>query len=121
MAKVFAELEASKTAMLTTFRRDGQEVSSPVSIALNGDRAYFVTAIDSGKAKRLANNPAVTLAPCTVGGTLLGEAVGGEARPLDGPGRRRFLRPTGTLFWSYLLYRVRGKTMRVYEVVPAAD
>jgi hypothetical protein len=26
------------------------------------------------------------------------------------------LRPTGPLFWSWLLYRLRGKTMALYEV-----
>jgi AcrR family transcriptional regulator len=29
----------------------------PISVALAGDRAWFVTAADSGKAKRLARNP----------------------------------------------------------------
>ena len=31
------------------------------------------------------------------------------------PGRC-LLRPTGPLFWSWLLYRLRGKTMALYEV-----
>jgi PPOX class probable F420-dependent enzyme len=59
-----ANLEAASTALLTTFRRSGEGVSTPVSITVDGDDVYFVTTVDSGKAKRLARNDAVTIAPC---------------------------------------------------------
>ena len=119
---ILAPLRASSTALLTTFRRRGGAVSTPVSIALGGGRAYFVTAADSGKAKRLARDTSVTLAPCTVSGKVLGQTVRGRARLLVGDERqraRRRLRPTTSLFWSFVLYRVQGKTMNFYEVVPA--
>jgi PPOX class probable F420-dependent enzyme len=117
-----ASLAASRTALLTTFRRNGTAVSTPVSITVKADRVYFVTAADSGKAKRLAANPAVTLAACTVSGKVLGPAVPGRARLLTAEQQRRtrlLRRPTTALFWSYLQYRLRGKTMRSYEVQPA--
>jgi PPOX class probable F420-dependent enzyme len=93
-----------------------------VSVVVDQGRAYFVTAADSGKAKRLTNNPEVMLAPCTVDGKVLGETVRGRARLLRGQERkpaRRLLRPGGGLFGSYVMYRLRGKTMNLYEVVPA--
>jgi hypothetical protein len=31
------------------------------------------------------------------------------------------MRPTGPLFWSWMLYRVRHHQMSVYEVVPVGD
>ena len=96
-------------------------MATPVSIAVAAERAYFVTPADSGKAKRLAGCNRVQPAPCTVGGTPLGEAVDGRARLLDGAARRRargLLWPTGPLFWSWLLYRLRGHTMNLYEVAP---
>lgn len=114
-------LAAASTGMLTTFRRSGQPVATPVSITIDSDHVYFATAVDSGKAKRLASNDAVTLAPCTTTGTVTGPAVTGRARPLGAADRRqqrRMLRPTRPLFWSYLLYRLRGMSMRVYEVAP---
>jgi PPOX class probable F420-dependent enzyme len=122
-ARGFGPLEVSGTALLTTFRRGGEEVGTPVSIAVNGDRAYFVTPTDSGKARRLAGNPRVTLAPCTVSGRVRGESVGGRARRLE-PAERRsaaggLLGPTKPLFWSLLLYRLQGNAMDLYEVVPA--
>ena len=111
-------LQRSRTALLTTFRRDGEPVATPVSITLDTGSAYFVTAADSGKARRLARDDRVTLAPCTVGGAALGPGVGGRARPVaDAAHRRRLLlRPTSAVLWSLLLYRLQGKTMHLYEV-----
>lgn len=54
-----------------SFRRDGTPVPTPVWAALDGDRAYVRTERASGKVKRLANDPHVLLAPCTVRGRPL--------------------------------------------------
>ncbi len=121
--EAFAPLERSGTALLTTFRRNGNGATTPVSVALQSGRAYFVTAADSAKARRLAHCDQVSLAPCTAGGTPLDEPVHGTARVIEGAARRRVrgvLRPTKPLFWSYLLYRMRGHSMNLYEVLPAA-
>jgi uncharacterized protein len=119
----FGPLEGSKTALLTTFRRGGEAVGTPLSIAMADGKLYFVTASDSGKAKRLAHTARVTLAPCTLGGKVTGDTVGGRARRLDREERRRaargLLRPTSGLFWSLVTYRLfHGKKMELYEVVP---
>ena len=118
----FGPLESSKTALLTTFRRGGEAVGTPLSIAVAGDKAYFVTASDSGKAGRLAHTPRVTLAPCTVIGKVTGDTVAGRARLLEPEERRRaakgLLRPTGGLFWSLVAYRLKGRKMVLFEVVP---
>jgi hypothetical protein len=76
----FGPLSSSRTALLTTYRRGGEAVATPLSIAVANGRAYFVTAGDSGKAQRLAHTDRVILAPCTVGGKVTGEAVEGRAR-----------------------------------------
>jgi uncharacterized protein len=122
----FGPLESSKTALLTTYRPGGEPVGTPLSIAVANGKAYFVTASDSGKARRLADNPDVTLAPCKVSGTVTGEAVAGRARLLDPEERRRaakgLLKPTGGLFWSLLMYRLfHGKKMVMFEVVPVTS
>src|SRR5215218_10989208 len=84
----FGPLEGSKTALLTTFRPGGEAVGTPLSIVVDGDKAYFVTASDSGKARRLANSDRVTLAPCKLNGTVTGETVPGRARRIP-PSERR--------------------------------
>ena len=122
----FGPLEGSKTALLTTYRAGGEAVGTPLSIALAGDKVYFVTATDSGKARRLATTARVTLAPCTLSGKVTGETVHGRARRLD-PAERKaaakgLLKPTGPLFWSLVMYRLfEGRRMELYEVVPATS
>jgi uncharacterized protein len=120
----FGPLEGSKTALLTTYRSGGEAVGTPLSVVVSGGKAYFVTAGDSGKARRLASTSRVTLAPCSVGGKVTGETVHGRARRLDPEERRQtakgLLRPTGPLFWSLVAYRLfQGRKMELFEVVPA--
>ena len=122
----FGPLEGSSTALLTTFGPDGEAVGNPMSIAVAGGKAYFVTASDSGKARRLAHSDRVTLAPCTLRGQVTGEAVEARARRLPPDERRRaakgLLKPTRGLFWNLVYYRLfQGKKMELFEVVPATS
>jgi len=45
------------TIVLTTYRRDGTPVSTPVSIAVDRARALIRTRDTAGKMKRTRNNP----------------------------------------------------------------
>ncbi len=49
----FAALSASKYMLLTTFRRDGRPVATPVHVVAEADKVFFRTWDVSGKAKRL--------------------------------------------------------------------
>jgi uncharacterized protein len=71
-----------KTVLLTTYKRDGSPVGTPVSIVVHDDRAYFRTYDRAWKAKRLRNNPEVEVAPSTTKGKPTGPAVHGRARLL---------------------------------------
>jgi PPOX class probable F420-dependent enzyme len=52
-----------KTVLLTTYKRDGTPVGSPVNIVVRDGHAYFRTWHTAGKAKRLHNNSEVEVAP----------------------------------------------------------
>ncbi len=67
---------------LTTFCRNGDPVTTPVWFAADGDRLLVWTEAGSGKVKRLRANPAVTIAPCSVSGTLRGTPVKAAAAVL---------------------------------------
>jgi PPOX class probable F420-dependent enzyme len=115
-------LQGARVGLLTTYRRNGEPVATLVSIAVRAGGVYFLTSAASGKARRLTVRSEVSLAPSTVRGTVTGPAVQGRARLLNKAGRRRarrLLLPGGPLFWSYLLYRMRGHRMQVYEVTYA--
>src|SRR5215218_10321875 len=70
---------------LTTFRRDGTPVSTPVNVARSGDRLFFRTYEQAGKFKRLRNNPRVVVAPSTPRGVATGPALEATATLLSSP------------------------------------
>ncbi len=74
---------ASKHLLLTTFRRDGTPVATPVWFVVDGGALVVWTGAASGKVKRVRANQSVTVAPCDVRGTLVGPALQGTARLLD--------------------------------------
>jgi PPOX class probable F420-dependent enzyme len=79
----FERFTRQKTVALTTFRRDGTGVSTPINIVVDGDHAYFRTPHVTGKVKRLRNNPDVELAPSTLRGTPTGPRMRARARLLS--------------------------------------
>jgi PPOX class probable F420-dependent enzyme len=72
-------------ANLSTFRKTGKEVWTPVWLAPDGDRIVVYTNATSGKVKRIRNGGRVRLAPCDVRGRLRGDWVDGQARMLEEP------------------------------------
>jgi uncharacterized protein len=82
------QLREVKTVLLTTYKRDGSGVATPVSIAFDGDRAFFRTWHKAWKAKRLAHDPRVEVAPSTLRGKATGPALSAQARLLDGQDAR---------------------------------
>lgn len=77
-----------KYVLLTTFRKDGTAVAVPVWIVRMPDgTGGFTTEADTGKVKRIRNNPSVTLQPCGMRGKVRpGSAVvSATAEVLVGP------------------------------------
>ncbi len=72
-------------ARLTTFRRDGTGVSTPVNVAVDGNRVFFRTYEQAGKFKRIRNNPSVEVAPSDRKGNATGSVLPARAVLLDGP------------------------------------
>lgn len=75
---------------LTTFRRDGTPVATPVWFAPLGDgRLAIVTDAEAGKRKRLRNDPRCTVAACDVRGNVHGPAIAARAEVVDEPAAMR--------------------------------
>lgn len=72
-----------KYVSLTSFRRDGRPVATPVWFVQDDERLLVSTAAASGKVRRIARNPKVTVAPCTASGRLRGEPLAAHAEVLD--------------------------------------
>ena len=65
---------------LATFRRNGAEVRTPIWFAVIDHRLWMMTGGDTGKVKRLRNNPRVRVAPSDVRGIVHGSWRDGTAR-----------------------------------------
>ena len=77
-----------KYILLTTFRRDGTPVATPVWAApLDDGTVGFWTSSGSGKAKRLAHTARVTIQPCDARGRVKegSQSTEATARVVTGP------------------------------------
>ena len=77
-------LAGEKYINLETYRKNGRGVRTPVwfveSSSDDGSILYVRTSDDTGKYKRIRNNPSVQVAPCDMRGRVKGKWVKGEAR-----------------------------------------
>jgi uncharacterized protein len=71
-----------KYCLLTTFRKSGEPVPTPVWFGLAEGKLYFHSESTVGKVKRIRNDSRVRIAPCTVRGKPLGSPIEGRARIL---------------------------------------
>jgi PPOX class probable F420-dependent enzyme len=79
-------LAKAKYVSLTTFKKDGTPVATPVWLAREGDRLVVLTGPTAGKVKRIRNGGRVRVAPCDMRGRVNGDAVDGTATLQDAAG-----------------------------------
>jgi uncharacterized protein len=77
-------LKNTKTMLVTSYKRDGTPVGTPVSVAFDGDRVFFRSYDKAWKTKRMRNNPHVEVAPSTLRGKPTGPHIGARAELLHG-------------------------------------
>ncbi|MDY6995410.1 MAG: PPOX class F420-dependent oxidoreductase [Actinomycetota bacterium] len=85
MADPLDRLAAQKFVALTTFKRSGEGVATPMWVAVDDDRLAFWTPSDSWKVTRARRDPRVTVVPCSrLGSVPAGEhPVSGHAEVVD--------------------------------------
>jgi uncharacterized protein len=81
----FPDLGREQCIALTTFRKTGQAVRTPVWFTISLGTIYVETHADAGKLKRLRHTARVALAPCTYSGKVTGAVSAGKARILTEP------------------------------------
>jgi PPOX class probable F420-dependent enzyme len=90
--RALAPFVRQKTIRLTTFRKDGTPGASPVSIVVDGDRAYFRSFERAVKIRRIRRNPSVEFGPATASGKPTGPTQPARVRLLEGADYRRAAR-----------------------------
>ncbi|MFI9047920.1 PPOX class F420-dependent oxidoreductase [Streptomyces sp. NPDC053427] len=97
-----AEFERQGAILLTTYKRDGTGVGTPVNLAVDGDHAYFRTYGSAWKVKRMRNFPDVEICAATWRGRPTGPTYRARARLLD-PQTREYRRAERSLTRKYPL------------------
>ncbi|MEU8684166.1 PPOX class F420-dependent oxidoreductase [Streptomyces sp. NPDC048611] len=97
-----AVFERQGAILLTSYKRDGTGVGTPVNIAVDGDHAYVRTYSGAWKAKRMRNVPEVEICPSTWRGRPTGPPVRARVRLLD-PQSREYRRAERSLTRKYPL------------------
>ncbi|MBT2509000.1 PPOX class F420-dependent oxidoreductase [Streptomyces sp. ISL-98] len=101
---------------LTTFRKDGTGVATPVWVATDGAELYVWTKSDSWKVKRIRNNSRVVVTVCDVRGRVKEDApsVEGTARLLDADGLRKARKLLARKYtWQFWLTDVPATIVRL--------
>jgi uncharacterized protein len=113
-----------KYLSLTSFRRDGSGVATPMWFVGDNGHLAVETDADSYKVERIRRDPNVRIAVCDARGRLRGEAVDAEARILPDSERERVERLLAqkyrvdrfTVLPLYrLVMRLRGHGSRTHE------
>ena len=115
---------------LTTFRKNGQGVTTPIWFAFDRGRIFFSTCEKYRKVRRMKNNPNVEIAPAKARNgapsdyKIIGKTIRGVVRLLEGEEAKtanRLLRKKyGFKYsFSYFILRVfrQGKSL-LYEIIP---
>ncbi|CAC14932.1 PPOX class F420-dependent oxidoreductase [Streptomyces sp. SID7813] len=87
-----ARLGAGKYLLVTTYRKNGTPVATPVWVVRDGDALGVWTVSDSWKVKRVRNRADVLVGPCDVRGRPTGEQVPGTAEICDAATTARYRR-----------------------------
>jgi PPOX class probable F420-dependent enzyme len=89
MTATSQSLGAAPYVLVTTYRRDGRAVATPVWVVPDGEGVAVWTARDTGKVKRIRRDGTVLVGPCDFRGRLTGPQVPAHANILDGDGTAR--------------------------------
>jgi uncharacterized protein len=104
-----AAIRNQKYVSLTTFRKNGSTIATPVWFGEENNKLYVMTISTTGKVKRVRNNTQVRVAPCTMRGKVIGPEFPATARLLP-PEAHAFARKTITR--KYLLARLTSPFSR---------
>ena len=126
------QFAGQKYLCLETFRKNGQGVRTPVWFAASGSISpdlsevilYVYTIGNSGKVKRIRNNPRVRIAPCNMRGGLRGDWVDARAEILQGEEAAKGMRllnrkyiPWKQLLDFFAMFRQRERTVFALRIV----
>src|ERR1700683_764834 len=110
------EISGQKYISLSTFRKNGAKVPTPVWFGEDSSKLYVMTRSDMGKTKRIRNNPQVRVAPCSIRGKVTGPEFAPSARILPQPEHSHARQTINQKYWMARLPLVWRRTDTYLEL-----
>jgi len=111
-----AVIHDQKYISLTTFRKTGVPVATPVWFGEADRHLYVMTRSDMGKTKRIRNNSQVKVAPCTIRGTVTGPEFAATARILPPEQHQRARQTINAKYWMARIPLIWTRTDTYIEI-----
>lgn len=111
-----APIQNQKYISLTTFRKSGVGIATPVWFGEDNGKLYVMTRSDMGKTIRIRNNPQVRVAPCTIRGTVTGAQFEARARILPTEQHARARQAINRKYWAARLPFLWWRTDTYFEI-----
>ena len=80
---LFNKILDSRTINITTYKKFGDVVHTPVWVVTDGTLGYVRTSKSSGKVKRIKNNHRAVIATCTSSGKITGDKIEIKAEVME--------------------------------------
>ena len=80
---LFNKILDSRTINLTTYKKSGDMVHTPVWVVTDGTLGYVRTSKSTGKVKRIKNNHKAIIATCTSSGKIIGNKIEIKAEVME--------------------------------------
>lgn len=113
-----AEIHGQKYISLTSLRKNGAPVPTPVWFAEADGKLYVMTGSHLGKYKRIRNNPRVTIAPCTIRGKVTGPEFPAMVRIMRPEEFARVRKLINAKYWLARLPLIWSRTDVYLEITP---
>jgi len=115
-SQVPTPIRGQKYVSLKTFRKSGVGVPTPVWFGEEGGKLYVMTLSNSGKTKRIRNNPRVQVAPCTIRGKVTGPEFEATARILPPEDHKRARKTINRKYLMALLTSPFSRADAFFEI-----
>jgi uncharacterized protein len=109
-------IAGQKYISLTTFRKKGAGVATPVWFGEDGGRLYVMTRGTMGKTKRIRNNPQVQVAPSTMSGKVTGAQFPATARILPPEEHQHARQTINRKYWMARIPLIWSRTDTYFEI-----
>jgi uncharacterized protein len=108
------ELASEQYVSITTFKRDGTPVSTPVWVAGENGNLLVISEADSWKVKRIRRDSHVQVAPCSARGAIRGDAIDAQATidPDTTAVQKLLARKYGWMYRAYMRFSALSRKLR---------